>query len=195
MRDRIGLNTIGEAMTNRLGAKWIVSTVAIAGLTAAILSSACGTSPDWLTVTAETKDADKTATASIRSATWHAENEERKRTTPKPYQEERPNPTSRPANTMPTQTQINNWIQDANRYTNWITTYTNDIARCASSDVIDIDYVISGMERLSENMSSTGTDMMDGSLDRYSPSQVDAAYDDASAFLTKVARTCDLPTP
>ena len=51
------------------------------------------------------------------------------------------------------------------------------------------------MDRLANNMSSMGTDMMDGHLDRYSPSQVDAAYDDASRFLTRVARTCDLPTP
>ena len=182
-------------MTNRLGAKWIVSTVAVAGLTAAVLSSACGTSPASLTVTAETQDADKTATASIRSATWHAENEERKRTTPKQYKEERPRTTPKSYQQAPTQAQINNWIQDANRYTNWITTYTNDIARCASLDVIDIDYVISGMERLSENMASTGSDMSDGSLDQYTPSQVDAAYEDANAFLTRIARTCDLPTP
>ena len=182
-------------MANRLGAKWIISTVAIAGLTATVLSSACGPSPSSLTVTAETKAAVETGTATVRYATWHAENEERKRTVPKPYQEERPLTTPKLYPQAPTLTQINNWTRDSHLLTIWVENHTYDIALCISLDVIDSDFVTNGLDRLANNMSSMGTDMMDGSLDRYSPSQVDAAYDNASTFLTRVARTCDLPTP
>ena len=191
-------------MANRLGAKWIVSTVAIAGVTAAVLSSACGPSPDWLTVTAETKAAEETGTATVRYATWDAENDERKRIASATNQAlaiesaeratfvaENP-PTSQPA---PTLTQLNNWTRDSLLLTIWVENHTYDIALCISLDVIDSDFVTNGLDRLANNMSSMGTDMLDGSLDRYSPSQVDAAYDNASTFLTKVARTCDLPTP